>query len=381
MQIIDFMNNLNIDVLFFLNQFNSVIMCFISDLFYLFIFAVLFLSYKKSIKHLALNSFWLFVLYIFVGNLKILINIPRPCFSFTELNIISQFFYASMSFPSRHATIAFFLLALLPNLLEKRKNANLLYLAGILTAFLISISRIGLGAHYPSDILAGIVLGFVFGKATLLYKPEHFSFNFMELKRQTIHLILGLIMTFVLLTCTKSQSIVFVFLIILILIIAEYIYTNKKFQMHHIIGEMKREQEHAFEGAVYLPLGVLITIIIFPQIIAVIAILLLAVGDSFATIFGMHFKTKKLKFSPNKSVGGSLAGFLFNFIALLLLFNYNEICGIKTMLFLFFCAIAGTIAELIEVKINKKTINDNLSMPSICAIFVLIIYLLFGFSI
>ncbi|MCK5177258.1 MAG: phosphatase PAP2 family protein, partial [Candidatus Aenigmarchaeota archaeon] len=320
------------------------------------------------------------LLYILVDNLKMLINIPRPFFSFTELNIISQSFSASMSFPSRHATFAFFLLALLPSLIEKRKNANLLYLTGILTAFLISISRIVLGVHYPSDIIAGMVLGFVFGKVTLLYKPEYFSFNFMELKRQTLHLILGLIMTLVLLTCTKQQSIAFVFLIIVIIIIVEYIYTNKKFRLHHIMGELKREQEPAFEGALYLPLGTLITIIIFPKIIAIIAILLLAVGDSFATIFGTHFKTKKLKFSLNKSIGGSLGGFLFNFLALLILFNYNKICGIKTALFLFLCAFAGTIAEIIEIKINKKTINDNISLPLICATLVLIIYLLFGFS-
>ena len=95
-QIFGFLNNLNIDVLFFLNQFNSAIMCFISDLSYFFIFAVLFLSYKKSAKHLALNSFWMVLLYILVDNLKMLINIPRPFFSFTELNIISQSFSASM---------------------------------------------------------------------------------------------------------------------------------------------------------------------------------------------------------------------------------------------------------------------------------------------
>ncbi len=61
--------------------------------------------------------------------------------------------YAHASFPSGHATTAFALAALLA-LLYPRWAAGFLALAA-----LIGLSRVVLGAHFPSDVLAGAALG------------------------------------------------------------------------------------------------------------------------------------------------------------------------------------------------------------------------------
>jgi undecaprenyl-diphosphatase len=61
--------------------------------------------------------------------------------------------YAHASFPSGHATTAFALAALLA-LWYPRWAAGFLALAG-----LIGLSRVVLGAHFPSDVLAGAALG------------------------------------------------------------------------------------------------------------------------------------------------------------------------------------------------------------------------------
>lgn len=70
----------------------------------------------------------------------------------------------NFSFPSGHATSAFIFYGLLTYLVFKTKIPKLYkYLIGmvlILFSFLIGFSRIYLRVHYPSDVLAGICIGF-----------------------------------------------------------------------------------------------------------------------------------------------------------------------------------------------------------------------------
>jgi len=59
------------------------------------------------------------------------------------------------SFPSGHTLIAF---ALAFSIFWVNKKIGALFLAG---AFLVAVSRIIVGVHYPSDILAGILIAFL----------------------------------------------------------------------------------------------------------------------------------------------------------------------------------------------------------------------------
>ncbi len=65
------------------------------------------------------------------------------------------------SFPSSHATFAWALAVVLA-----AKEPRLKYLLYLL-AFLISFSRIYLGVHYPSDVIAGSFLGIIIGWLSL----------------------------------------------------------------------------------------------------------------------------------------------------------------------------------------------------------------------
>jgi undecaprenyl-diphosphatase len=67
------------------------------------------------------------------------------------------------SFPSGHAmgsAIVYFTVAYLIARLEKRRWMRALtIIISLLLVFLISVSRLYLGVHYPSDVLAGMVIG------------------------------------------------------------------------------------------------------------------------------------------------------------------------------------------------------------------------------
>jgi undecaprenyl-diphosphatase len=70
---------------------------------------------------------------------------------------------ADPSFPSDHATAAF---AVATAILLRKRRAGMLALAA---ATLLSIGRVALGVHYPSDVLAGAALGAV--AALALWTP------------------------------------------------------------------------------------------------------------------------------------------------------------------------------------------------------------------
>lgn len=72
---------------------------------------------------------------------------------------------ASYSFPSGHALSSFcfygILAALITARMEKRSHKILVWTAAAVLVLLIGLSRIYLGVHYPSDVLAGYAVGLI----------------------------------------------------------------------------------------------------------------------------------------------------------------------------------------------------------------------------
>ena len=89
--------------------------------------------------------------------LKNFFNRPRPEYV-TQLHYVD-----SHSFPSGHALLAavvyLTLGALIARLLPKRRQKIYVLAVAVLFTFLVGTSRVYLGVHYPSDVLAGWTVG------------------------------------------------------------------------------------------------------------------------------------------------------------------------------------------------------------------------------
>ena len=91
--------------------------------------------------------------------LKILVDRPRP----TEDLVMIWRDPAGMGFPSGHAATAMILFGLVyylaPIVVPWKTGVQLLRLSSFMLILLIGISRVYLGAHWPSDVLGGFLVG------------------------------------------------------------------------------------------------------------------------------------------------------------------------------------------------------------------------------
>jgi len=91
---------------------------------------------------------------------------PRP---FVENNVNLLLSHNAASFPSGHAAFYF---AISTVVYFYNKKAGIGF---FLASFLISISRVICGIHWPSDILAGAVIGILSGWLIILFFQRFFS--------------------------------------------------------------------------------------------------------------------------------------------------------------------------------------------------------------
>ncbi len=114
--------------------------------------AGIFLFYKHfKIKEFIFVFLSSFFAYAIASILKILIHTPRPFLVFSDVQ--SLFIENSFAFPSGHAAF-FSCLAMTIFFINKKVGYYFMFFA-----FLIGITRIASGVHFPVDILGGFAIG------------------------------------------------------------------------------------------------------------------------------------------------------------------------------------------------------------------------------
>ena len=180
-----------------------------------------------------------------------------------------------------------------------------------------------------------------------------------EFKRKALHVIFAIYFFayYAVLNFTKSKTIATISLltIFLILLVIEYIRTKQKIKIPVFQNLWRKEEQKKFGGEIYYMISIIILTIFFEFKIAAIAILMLAFGDSAATLIGLKFGKHKIKSSKKKtSIEGSITELIVNLIIGFTLWQNWIIIPM---------AITATLTETYIAKLD-----DNLTIPIITAL-------------
>lgn len=128
-------------------------------LIWLFLIVVLFAGGKPNLRKIALLALLALVAsYLLNEGLKLLIHRPRPYEALTAVDLlVNPLGLSRSSFPSGHAVAAFTSATILSRKLPR------LAVVFLSLAVLMAFSRVYVGMHYFSDVLAGAAFGVGFG--------------------------------------------------------------------------------------------------------------------------------------------------------------------------------------------------------------------------
>ena len=287
--------------------------------------------------------------------LKMIFMTPRPYETWPSSPLeISDVF----SFPSMHAT---FIFAALP--FFQKGNLRPYRFLWIIFAGLVTFSRVYIGVHYVSDVLAGAGLGYAIGQG-LFYLEERFLFtewvsrhfvDRFEVRRQWIHALTGLTIAFLIYTDLLSAD-----LLLLGAFFGAVLSLTERFIPLPIVTPILNyfERPHHLKafpgrGLLFMVIGSFLAVYFFEKNIAVAAIVILALGDSITNIFGRYFGEIKLPYNRKKTIDGVLVG-----IAAATLGSFFFVPFHVALI----ASLGAMFVETLDLKIGIE-IDDNLLIP------------------
>jgi membrane-associated phospholipid phosphatase len=126
-------------------------------------------------RRLAIETiFGTLTLWLLVEIIKALSNRDRPFIKIDKARIIG-WREKGDSFPSGHTSQIFFLASLFIHSLQLGIGVSIAFYG---VALLVGFTRIYVGAHYPRDVFAGVVLGSVWGILAMLVDRYWLAFHF-----------------------------------------------------------------------------------------------------------------------------------------------------------------------------------------------------------
>ncbi|MBU4299894.1 MAG: phosphatase PAP2 family protein [Nanoarchaeota archaeon] len=332
---------------------------YVSESIYLMLFVSVLLALKNGgLKKGIYTTASLGIIFVVSTALKMIFNISRP--NNDALVFIDK--ETDASFPSTHSSTSFGAAAI--------SAKNIMYL----WAAFIAVSRMVLGVHYLSDILAGAFIGYAIGNAARIYEKIIFNTFFskehiFETRRKLVHGLLGVPVSLFVFFAPRPFALYFsitliIFLLLLSAMIRSGIYVPLLSEILAIFERKKDMQEFPLKGTIYFLIGSFATMLLFEKTIASAAIIILALGDCFSTLVGKPFGMTKHTHNGKKSVEGSFAGFVAAFIGALFLVSPKvALIG----------AFAGMFVESLDLKIFGIPVDDNFSVPIIAGAVMLLI--------
>lgn len=181
----------------------------------------------------------------------------------------------------------------------------------------------------------------------------------VEILRKLVHLS-SLIYPLLYLVVSKPTMLLITFTLLIVLFSFDYLRkSNKIFNQFFCkyCGFALRDSEKSgnFTGSTYFMLGTFLSILFFPQNITILALFVLIISDTFASIVGISFGKRKI-LNNSKSIEGAIAFLLSAFVI--------SIVGLIVFkLPLLPLVIASIFATFLELLSKKIKIDDNILIP------------------
>jgi len=128
--------------------------------------------------------------------------------------------------------------------------------------------------------------------------------------------------------------------------------------IRELLFHLERPGVFPGKGAVYFVLSALVTLILFPSVVAAQGILILSVLDGMATILGLRYG--RIRIINHKSIEGSCGAILVTFVVLLFIMNPIH------------AAILSVVAGVVEL---GSPIDDNLLLPLVADLLIIVLAL------
>lgn len=311
--------------------------------------AVTFIA-KKSYDRLLFFIATISISWGMAETLKRIFQIHRPDFGLVQ--------ETDFSFPSSHAAISFAIWPLTKNFPPLAKSLIRALL------FLFPLTRLYLGVHYFTDLFAGAFLGLAVGYYLEAKNQEkNWTGSLtkkwqqdLEFRRQIAHLIIGVVIAAgVFFKFITTEFLTFILALGgLLIIFAKKMTIPVVTKILEFFERKKDIKTFPGRGAFFLVLGSWLTTILFSNIVAAAAILIMAVGDAVAVVAGNLKHQTPLPYNKEKTIQGSIAAFFTATLAASFIVPFHQ------------ALIASAIAMFIEslpLKIGNFKIDDNLIIP------------------
>jgi membrane-associated phospholipid phosphatase len=148
-------------------------------------FLSILITYAPKIWEALLSS--LLVSILLSCPLKSVFAVPRPdaVFNNDTIIIVGKALCGHNSLPSGHSITVFTILTvLLFGLMPRKLNFRILWILLIIsTGLIVAFTRVGIGAHYPLDVIIGGIIGYISGLLGIFISRKYRIWNWINNKK------------------------------------------------------------------------------------------------------------------------------------------------------------------------------------------------------
>ncbi|MFG4001402.1 phosphatase PAP2 family protein [Flavobacterium aquidurense] len=160
-------------------------------------------------------------------SLKKMFAVPRPAVMFNNNSfvIVGKTLCGNNSLPSGHSTVIFTMLTvLLFALMPKKRSHKFIWIfSTIIGGLIFASSRIGVGAHYPLDVIIGCIIGYISALLGIFISRKYKILNWIGNKKYYPFFII-LLLVFTVLTIGRiiNENLIIYYLSLISLLISLY---------------------------------------------------------------------------------------------------------------------------------------------------------------